>query len=479
MGEVHLHPLIVRALVSPHLSLDYPFQLNEPLTRNAEGNANGNSKSPSARTLLRACWALLEGSFYLTFPLTVIFLAWKSFLNDVPLVVVGIMLVAGFRDEMTKRAMGWTSSVLPGLYFNDSEENRKIVEKWDKSKRTYKAPPTCWSGDASTILPFLMNKSVMIESVRTWLRVPQDEKEGCEIRDEVIALDWFMPADCDVRAIVLILHGLNGGSEEPYVKDFIKRATELGYCSVVMIARGMQQTPVRTDRIFNGARVSDAFLTSQLLADLKLPLHAIGYSMGAIILSNMLVQKGALISAIRSAVSISGGVNICLGAEDKYTGRCRRLWQPFLVCGILKSTSRFAHKVEKLLGIRHLGYPTDMREFDQEVVAPYNGFGSGPKGLLAYYQALSPASGQAPCEKLFSIKPKMLYIHACDDPLLPIDQYEEALKTPAGNVMYLFPSNGGHVGFPTGSAFDFWKNGWQWQSEASLSFFHAVDEILT
>eukprot|EP00397_Hematodinium_sp_SG-2012_P012871 GEMP01013054.1.p1 GENE.GEMP01013054.1~~GEMP01013054.1.p1 ORF type:complete len:397 (+),score=23.41 GEMP01013054.1:35-1192(+) len=264
MGEVHLHPLIVRALVSPHLSLDYPFQLNEPLTRNAEGYANGNSKSPSARTLLRACWALLEGSFYLTFPLTVIFLAWKSFLNDVPLVVVGIMLVAGFRDEMTKRAMGWTSSVLPGLYFNDSEENRKIVEKWDKSKRTYKAPPTCWSGDASTILPFLMNKSVMIESVRTWLRVPQDEKEGCEIRDEVIALDWFMPADCDVRAIVLILHGLNGGSEEPYVKDFIKRATELGYCSVVMIARGMQQTPVRTDRIFNGARVSDAFLTSQV-----------------------------------------------------------------------------------------------------------------------------------------------------------------------------------------------------------------------
>ncbi len=80
-----------------------------------------------------------------------------------------------------------------------------------------------------------------------------------------------------------ILHGLDGGSQEEYVKDFAKLRTAQGSTVCVMVARGLMDLPVRGWDVFHGARWTDAHSAalalraglgeSQLLA-------GVGFSMG-------------------------------------------------------------------------------------------------------------------------------------------------------------------------------------------------------
>jgi len=70
--------------------------------------------------------------------------------------------------------------------------------------------------------------------------------------------DWTKP-------VYLILHGLNGRSDEEYVKEFVVRKTGEGHTCIVMIARGLMDTPVRGWNVFHGARTSDIELTSSLI----------------------------------------------------------------------------------------------------------------------------------------------------------------------------------------------------------------------
>ena len=50
------------------------------------------------------------------------------------------------------------------------------------------------------------------------------------------------------KPVYLILHGLNGGSDEEYVREFVVRKTGEGHTCIVMIARGLMDTPVRGKR---------------------------------------------------------------------------------------------------------------------------------------------------------------------------------------------------------------------------------------
>ena len=43
----------------------------------------------------------------------------------------------------------------------------------------------------------------------------------------------------------MVLHGLNGGSHEEYVRDLAIRRTAEGSTVVVMVARGLMDLPIR------------------------------------------------------------------------------------------------------------------------------------------------------------------------------------------------------------------------------------------
>ena len=82
-----------------------------------------------------------------------------------------------------------------------------------------------------------------------------------------IALDIAFPYDAfnygakkmklvhdSTKPVYLVLHGLNGGSHEEYVKELVKRRRAEGSTVVVMIARGMMDTSMTGWNVFHGAR---------------------------------------------------------------------------------------------------------------------------------------------------------------------------------------------------------------------------------
>jgi hypothetical protein len=168
----------------------------------------------------------------------------------------------------------------PGLYF--SEVNalvNRTVSLWPEHRYTYTtqtgATPWMHTGDARTGLPFFFNKVPPTKFTRVFLPV-----QG----GEVLALDISFPASGHdpTRPMYMVLHGINGGSKEDYGRDLVWRRTKANSTVVVMISRGLMDTPLRGFDIFHGARWSDAHETAQALRSAMDPgqiLAGIGYSM--------------------------------------------------------------------------------------------------------------------------------------------------------------------------------------------------------
>lgn len=111
--------------------------------------------------------------------------------------------------------------------------------------------------------------------------------------------------------------------------EFTHRRNKEGSTVVVMVARGLMDLPIKTFAMFHGARTEDAHTTALALrnvtADQQI-LAAVGYSMGAIILSNYVARAGDN-CPLDAAVAISGGLDMRF---EHYFYRAQRLWQPML-----------------------------------------------------------------------------------------------------------------------------------------------------
>lgn len=293
-----------------------------------------------------------------------------------------------------------------GLYYDASSSfAASLVRQWPVHYRTY-TDGTPWfpTGDSRTGLPFLIYS---IPKPPVWNRVwlPVDNQNGTST--EVVALDFAFPAagyQAD-RPVYLVLHGLNGGSQEAFVQDFTLRriAEDEQATVVVMVARGLMDLPVRGWNIFHGARWEDAHAASQAVRRAvgeETLLVGVGYSMGAIVLSNLVSRVGAE-TALSAAVAVSGGLD--MRQELKFR-RAERLWQP-LITPELRDTfvvGKFGERVRSRLskmGLKKLMRATHVTAVDVAAVVEYNGF----RNVEHYYAEMS-ALGDVP-EDEFTERP--------------------------------------------------------------------------
>ena len=187
-------------------------------------------------------------------------------------------------------------SINEGLYYSTSNAlMTSIVSHWPESYRKYNvengATPYLVNGDQRTGIPFLLNWVEDQEYVRVWA---QNQFDG-----EYFALDIAFPYSNHVndddatkeeedkkhqqhvnadderkqkmfihdltKPVYLLLHGLNGGSQEEFIKDMVRRRREEGSTVVVMIARGMMDTHLVTWNTFHGARTGDVDAAARVL----------------------------------------------------------------------------------------------------------------------------------------------------------------------------------------------------------------------
>lgn len=104
--------------------------------------------------------------------------------------------------------------------------------------------------------------------------------------------------------------------------------------------------------MFHGARVEDAHYAATALRKAVVPnqiLAGVGYSMGAIVLSNYVARSGSD-CALDAAIALSGGLDMRL---QYYYERAKRLWQPMLAKELRdafvvgKFGERYRHRLTK------------------------------------------------------------------------------------------------------------------------------------
>jgi predicted alpha/beta-fold hydrolase len=282
------------------------------------------------------------------------------------------------------------ATVDEGLYFSQSNAlMSKIAEIWPEDSRTYNkdnASPLP-TGDAMTGIPFLLNKVPEQKYHRLWVK--------SEVDNEAVAIDIAFPTNREhssTKPIYFILHGLNGGSHEEYVRELVIRRTKEGHTCIVMIARGLSDTPVFGFNVFHGARVSDVDASAKAIRKGLAPnqmLAGVGYSMGAIILSNYIARSGSKCQ-LDSGIAVSGGLDM---RENLNFQRSMRLWQPMLAQSLKedfimkKFDGRFRLRLTKE---EHLSLmrASSVSEIDVHAIVTYNGFDS----LMHYYTGKSSES---------------------------------------------------------------------------------------
>jgi predicted alpha/beta-fold hydrolase len=229
--------------------------------------------------------------------------------------------------------------------------------------------------------------------------------------------EWDSIASHDGKPMLIALHGLSGGSHEVYLRETLAPLTASGWEACVVNGRGCALSKITTPQLFNSRATWDVRQTILHLRELfpNRPLYAVGFSLGANILTNYVGEEGSK-CVLKAAVSCSNPWNleVCnvelqrtyLGLEVYCATMGSNLKKLFLLHReqILKNPGVDEAKV---MGAKYLF------EFDRYVQCPTWGYPT--EG--AYYRDSESV------DALLAVRVPFLGINAEDDPVRLLSCY--------------------------------------------------------
>ena len=249
-------------------------------------------------------------------------------------------------------------------------------------------------------------------------------------------------------------------------------------------------TPVFGWNVFHGARVSDVDASAKAIRKGLGPnqiVAGVGYSMGAIIISNYVARSGGE-CGLDAAVAVSGGLDM---RENLNFMRSMRLWQPMLAQSlkedfiINKFDGRFRQRLTKE---QHLALmrASSVSQIDVHAIVTYNKFDS----LMHYYAEMSAmgdtnafqsvpnnVSTYPDVGRIANVSIPLCVIHALDDPITSWRTMghnpDLLVNTGDGNIVMLLTDSGGHVGWPLG--INIASSGWKFMNNAASGFINSVN----
>jgi predicted alpha/beta-fold hydrolase len=263
-------------------------------------------------------------------------------------------------------------------------------------------------------------------------------RERIELRDgDYIDIDWCGSNNHNAP-LVILLHGLEGSSNSPYIRGMVNSLVKLGcYCAAVNF-RGCSGDSNRLQRSYHSGATDDLDEIITVLSE-RHPdsdLHAIGYSLGGNVLLKWCAETGRdnpLSTAV--AISVPYKLNVASTTLDS-----KRFFSRLYRWRLLRSLKNKLQK-KMQLGIIKNDFVDIQRiqsfyDFDDQVTAPLHGYTDADD----YY---SRASSYPHLDK---IQIPTLLLHATDDPFM-----DSSVIPDIGDESYLvkleLSKYGGHVGF--------------------------------
>ena len=286
--------------------------------------------------------------------------------------------------------------------------------------------------------------------------------QGRTVLRPVLANLWRqLPDDAPV---LILMSGIAGGSHDKYLKHFLRRAHRRGFRVVAFNCRGTSESPLTTPQFYSASFTGDIRAVVEELAGRwpEAKLFAVGWSLGANILTNFLGEEGAD-AKLTAAVAMCNpfDLNACDDALQKgffgtiysrsMAGNMRKLFAPHahLFAGLPKYDCALADAAKTV------------RDFDDAVTRVTFGFPS----VDAYYEASSSR------HKIPDVRVPLLVVQAADDPIAVHDAVPREAIRNNGHVVLVETESGGHLGWTAGKEAPF---GSPWPDVGAMQFLEAM-----
>lgn len=314
---------------------------------------------------------------------------------------------------------------------HDAAESRDFGAA-QHSHDAYRAPRWLAGGHAQTIWPFRLRRPA----------VPLRRERVATPDGDFWDFDWLdAHAACDAPLVVLF-HGLEGGSQSHYARALLLALTRVGWRGVVPHFRGCGGEPNRLPRAYHsGDHVEIGAMLDAIRQRVpsRIPLYAVGVSLGGSALLNWLGRAGRGASQrVTAAAAVSAPLDL-MAAGLAISRGLNRIYTVHFLASLKPKSLAMAARFPGLLDAARIRRVRTMWDFDDVVTAPLHGFA----GTRDYWTRASSKPW------LRRIAVPTLVINARNDPFIPAHslptQHEVSVS-----VTLEQPRHGGHAGFASG-----------------------------
>ncbi|KAA1471193.1 AB-hydrolase YheT [Dentipellis sp. KUC8613] len=275
-----------------------------------------------------------------------------------------------------------------------------------------------------------------------------------------LGLDFTPPASersvDDDTPIVVVLHGLSGGSHESYVRAILAPAITpvneggLGYRAVVVNFRGCAGVPLTSPQLYSAGHTDDIRQAVWYISHLypKAPLLGVGFSLGANVLARYLAQEGENSRLVAGCV-LGCPWNLVKNSEALESGwLSRHVYSRGMASNLKRLISRHVSAISQFPD-SSLGQQTPkvlstksmtLVDFDNAITRVAGG-SSPPFPFPSAWDYYKWASSD---QLLAKVRVPLLSINADDDPIVnevPVDAADN------GWVVMVMTRGGGHLGW--------------------------------
>ncbi len=251
------------------------------------------------------------------------------------------------------------------------------------------------------------------------------------------------------RLTVLLVHGLGGSADAPYVLGAARLAHLAGANVVRLNQRNCGGTEDLTPTLYHSGMSGDlaAVVRELVTRDGLQRVLVAGFSMGGNLALKMAGEMGeGAPAALVGVCAVSPALDL-LGTVRNLGRPSNRPYQWNFVRGLRRLVERKKALYPRLYDVRRLGRLRTVRDFDELYTAPHGGCADADD-----YYARSSALPLVP-----RIRVPTLIVHARDDPLVPCEPLLRPGTTDNPHVTKATPTHGGHVAFVSAGAGErFW-----------------------
>jgi predicted alpha/beta-fold hydrolase/protein-tyrosine phosphatase len=366
------------------------------------------------------------------------------------------------------------SRARPGVFLQEkSEKMKRVIEKLPSVRNMYRAPRIfrVLGGDIATLAFVLAgyspHKIIFHRELVIAPGINGDRRE--------FSLDWAFPSKEKATPYVcLMLAGIGGDSQSPYIKHVAEKLVDDGFAVAVLLARGLGicSHTSALDRIYNPTDDEDVHCAAMKLSKMYRKVAIVGFSLGGVTTCRYFsaYPKEMIPHNVMGGVGVSGGFRVGFISLPRYENVYQEVLVPPIVDDIL---GKYGTQLETRLGgsvdslISSTTYCDIHRELFTNAQIP-----NVETDFDKWKTQLESSAG--------TVHRPLLLLTALDDPLhhpeyLGInrlwddnDQTDPAIHE---NLLVVVTDGGGHVSWPESG---FTTKGYEYLQRIVSEFCHAI-----